>query len=80
MKNKKKELSLAVETITHLNQDEMKVIKGGLLSIGHACSHKNKCQRLYTECWNQYGYTPNSSICEGDYPPDYDFDSGILNS
>ena len=42
---------LHTEDITALNESEMRSVKGGFLSIGHACSHRTKCDRLWTKCW-----------------------------
>lgn len=39
------------ETVIKLNNKEMMSVKGGFLSIGHACSHRTKCDRLWTKCW-----------------------------
>jgi hypothetical protein len=39
------------ESVIKLNNKEMMSVKGGFLSIGHACSHRTKCDRLWTKCW-----------------------------
>lgn len=44
-------LSLNKEIISKLNDNEMDSTQGGFLSIGHACSHRAKCDRLWTKCW-----------------------------
>lgn len=42
---------LKPETVSKLSSQEMHAVKGGFLSIGHACSHRAKCDRLWTKCW-----------------------------
>ena len=74
MKRSKKLKPVAVETISKLNANEMRVIKGGILryftSLSHICSHRFKCERLRTICWGS-GYA-NGQFCE--------FEDEILNT
>ncbi|MAY84018.1 MAG: hypothetical protein CMP59_07790 [Flavobacteriales bacterium] len=42
------------KTVVELNADQMNSIKGGvfpIFSIGHDCSMRTKCYRLWTKCW-----------------------------
>tara|TARA_R100001015_G_C4610498_1_gene165859 strand:- start:637 stop:915 length:279 start_codon:yes stop_codon:yes gene_type:complete len=68
MKNSKnhKLAELNVETVTELSVQEMQGIKGGFLSIGHACSHRTKCDRLWTKCWGDVNGGSPGGECEHD--------------
>ncbi|WP_426474826.1 hypothetical protein [Chryseobacterium balustinum] len=46
-----KKLELKNLKIKKISDKEQKETKGGLLSIGHECSHRNQCERLHTQCW-----------------------------
>jgi hypothetical protein len=45
MKKLNQKLSLKKETLASLDKQQMNGVKGGLLSIGHNCSHNNDCPR-----------------------------------
>ncbi len=46
-----KKLELKNLTIKKVSEVEQETVTGGFLSIGHACSHRTQCDRLYTKCW-----------------------------
>ena len=45
MKKLNQKLTLKKETLASLDKQQMNNLKGGLMSIGHACSHRNDCPR-----------------------------------
>jgi len=45
---------LEVESVLELSSDQMQDVRGGFLSIGHGCSHRTKCDRLWTKCWGDF--------------------------
>ena len=64
-KEKRKGLPvLDIKSVYRLNDDEMSSIKGGFLSIGHACSHRTKCDRLWTKCWGDTNGELPGGECE----------------
>jgi hypothetical protein len=46
MKKLNRKLMLKKETLAYLDKQQMNIVKGGFLSIGHVCSHRNECARL----------------------------------
>lgn len=65
MKNSKnhKLPALNAESVTTLNANQMHGVKGGLLSLGHACSHRVKCDRLWTKCWGDFNGSEPGGEC-----------------
>jgi len=68
MKNSKnhKLPSINPESVTNLTTKEMQGVKGGFLSIGHACSHRVKCDRLWTKCWGDVNGDAPGGVCVHD--------------
>lgn len=52
------------ESIMKLSNQEMMSVKGGFVSIGHACSHRVKCDRLWTKCWGDTNGPLPGGECE----------------
>ncbi|WP_282031303.1 hypothetical protein [Winogradskyella eximia] len=46
-----KKLELKNLKVKKVSREEQASVNGGLLSIGHQCSHRNFCERLRTKCW-----------------------------
>lgn len=53
-----------VDSVASLSEREMQSVKGGLMSIGHACSHRAKCDRLWTKCWGDTNGDLPGGECE----------------
>jgi hypothetical protein len=64
-----KKLELVNLKVKKITEKEKKDVKGGFLSIGHVCSHRNSCDRLETKCVGE---------CPGD-PEDYDIPGHIYH-
>jgi len=45
MKKLNQKLTLKKETLASLDKKQMNSVRGGITSIGHACSHRNDCPR-----------------------------------
>jgi hypothetical protein len=65
-----KKLELVNLKVKKITEKEKKDVKGGFLSIGHVCSHRNSCDRLETKCEGE---------CYPRRPEDYDILSVIYH-
>lgn len=59
-----KKLELKNLKVKEVSRENKSSIKGGFLSIGHACSHRNHCDRLQTRCYD--GSEPGGGCEEND--------------
>lgn len=68
-----KKLELKNLKVKQITVNEQQNINGGILSIGHACSHRNQCDRLHTRCIGE-----DCCIDLGDGSSDGSFETGII--